>query len=389
MKKDAYRNGKIPGRRGYNINDVELVRLFNSGLEVLRIADGMNISQWTVLTHLKKLGLRRTQRHHVAKSDVFAIPVSGNCYWAGFLAADGFVLSGHNGVGIELSAIDIDHIKSLCRFVGRDESLWYRTRYKNGKIHEYAGVNLLSEQILEDLFRLFHIVPRKSLILEPPDLPKNLRRHFIRGYFDGDGSVGWHKHNKTVRLNFCSGSEKFLEWIWNTMCEELGGLGQRMIGRRKNSKVRTLDLSGDAAIKVFEWMYSDGGDVLCLKRKREKFLECQELLKIKRITCANKRQITIDNMVNLYAQGLSYSEIAKQLNTTKENVSYYLRQTSIQKRTKKTDSLVGQQLMKRDKEMLTAYENGEKAEDIARRFGIAKSSFWIAIRRAKEAPVVR
>ena len=30
-------------------------------------------------------------------------------------------------------------------------------------------------------------VPRKSLIITLPSIPKNLMHHFIRGYFDGDG----------------------------------------------------------------------------------------------------------------------------------------------------------------------------------------------------------
>ena len=43
-------------------------------------------------------------------------------------------------------------------------------------------------------------VPNKSLILKFPSeeiLPKELQRHFIRGYFDGDGTIGLYPHSKT------------------------------------------------------------------------------------------------------------------------------------------------------------------------------------------------
>lgn len=45
-------------------------------------------------------------------------------------------------------------------------------------------------------------VPRKSLILKFPDIEifkdKSLIRHFIRGYFDGDGCFGYaYNYNKT------------------------------------------------------------------------------------------------------------------------------------------------------------------------------------------------
>jgi intein/homing endonuclease len=36
------------------------------------------------------------------------------------------------------------------------------------------------------------MVPNKSLVLKFPDIPKEMYRHFIRGYFDGDGSLCLH-----------------------------------------------------------------------------------------------------------------------------------------------------------------------------------------------------
>lgn len=55
-----------------------------------------------------------------------------------------------------------------------------------------------------------------------PNIPKELIRHFIRGYFDGDGSACFsyatklNKH-RTLRISFCCGSKQFLEDI----CAEL------------------------------------------------------------------------------------------------------------------------------------------------------------------------
>ena len=41
-----------------------------------------------------------------------------------------------------------------------------------------------------DLMKL-DVVPRKSLIAEMPNINKSLVRHFIRGYFDGDGNISY------------------------------------------------------------------------------------------------------------------------------------------------------------------------------------------------------
>ena len=184
MKRDAYRNGKIPGRRGYGLDDDELVRLFDSGLKIIEIAGKMGISQWTVLAHLRKLGLRRNKRHHITRPDAFSTCSAGSCYWAGFLAADGCV-SSENEVDVELGIVDAEHLRTLCGFVGRDETLWFRKRerMRKGKprIFEYASVGLRSARIVEDLRTNFKVVPRKSLVLEPPDVPQPMLRHFIRG----------------------------------------------------------------------------------------------------------------------------------------------------------------------------------------------------------------
>ena len=380
-KAQAYRNCRIPGRCGYGIDDSEIAHLFDLGLKIDDIATKMNVSKWTVLAHLKKLGLRRTCRHQITNSNVFAELTIDSCYWAGFIAADGFVKTGCQQFGVELSVLDVKHLEDLCRFVGRDTVLYYRKRQGKSGIFEYVHVDFHSPKLTTDLRNNFKIVPRKSLILDPPEL-QPMRRHFIRGYFDGDGSIGWHKHNKTMRFSICSGSKHFLEWILNTMCEELGDLRQRAVSKRKNSRVHVLELSEDVVVRVMEWLYGSGGDALCLKRKLEKFHECRDKLTQKRINRQDNRKSLVETMTALYTTGLTYREIAEKLDFTIEKVSYYLRKTEIKKRGKAGGSYA-RQMRRRDVEMLNAYMSGEKASSIAERFDLTKSAFWVAIRRAK------
>lgn len=271
-KNSSYRDSKRPGRKGYDIDDAELARLFKTKMALAEIAGLMNISVWTALKHLKKLGLRRTQRHPISRQDAFAVITADTCYWGGFLAADGYTK--RNGIGIELAALDADHIKTLCRFVGRDEQLCFRQRHRRGKTYRHVSVDLLSLRIKDDLGRHFGIVPRKSVILEPPDLPQDMQRHFIRGYFDGDGCVSWHKDHSSIRLCFASGSEKLLEWISETIRKETQVTSLMTIVKRKSSRTHVFELYGEEAIKVLNWMYADGGDAICLERKKRKFESC-------------------------------------------------------------------------------------------------------------------
>ena len=55
-------------------------------------------------------------------------------------------------------------------------------------------------------------IPNKSLILLPPKLKDEFISHFIRGYFDGDGSIG--KYKNRYKITFL-GTNDLLLWILN------------------------------------------------------------------------------------------------------------------------------------------------------------------------------
>ena len=59
------------------------------------------------------------------------------------------------------------------------------------------------------------VVPRKSLILEPPKIKEEFYLPYILGYFDGDGSI-FQTKNKEFGINFV-GTKETLEWIKRTL----------------------------------------------------------------------------------------------------------------------------------------------------------------------------
>ena len=60
------------------------------------------------------------------------------------------------------------------------------------------------------------IVPRKSLILQPPLIDEQYFLPFILGYFDGDGSIYKLSQNNRYEISFV-GTKEMLTWI----CEVL------------------------------------------------------------------------------------------------------------------------------------------------------------------------
>ena len=107
-------------------------------------------------------------------------------YWLGFIAADGNVATKMNSMRINLNEIDRDHLKKFKKSIEGNQPIKDSIREKNHSVY----IDMNSNKVCRDLLK-YGVTPRKSLTLDINfDLiPDNLIHHFIRGYFDGDGSI--------------------------------------------------------------------------------------------------------------------------------------------------------------------------------------------------------
>jgi len=267
---DRRKTNKV-GRKGYNINNEEIVSLYlDDGLTMKEIGVKFDISHWTVLDRLKKSGVQKNTRHKVNHNTFSELGVH-NCYWAGFIAADGWI-SNNTAVGLELQHGDKNHLEKLCLFVGRDTKLWVRERQHDGKVFKYASVSLVSKQMVSDLKNYFNIVPNKSLILVPPDLPNYLKKHFVRGYIDGDGHIGWYKYRSCPRLSLVSGSIDMLKWVKLTISGLVPNVNDVSVYHR-NDNTHSFEYRGKQAYSILDWLYTGSTKGTRLQRKYERYKE--------------------------------------------------------------------------------------------------------------------
>lgn len=136
-------------------------------------------------------------------------------YILGFLYADGFVTNRVNGkyysVGATVSRKDDQILEDIARCFsnsGYTSHLKKRTSTTNGKSYETSNWRIGNTKLVQSLIR-FGISPRKTY--EQSDrvfenIPEGLKHHFVRGYFDGDGSIyhpkNSNKHSiKLISLN--------------------------------------------------------------------------------------------------------------------------------------------------------------------------------------------
>ncbi len=198
------------------------------------------------------------RKYSLDREDFFEIIDSPEkAYWLGFIAADGGLRSPEHGGGrrltLNLSAKDKSHLILLNSVLGSSRPL---RRWKSKGPNGGYRLSISSAKMCRDL-ESHGIIPRKTFSLEPPTgIPSRLNLHFIRGYFDGDGSVYVHKRSGRIRAKITSASLGILEWI-----QEIVGFGS--IRQESNKSTFTLNLSPK---RFYEFLYDSGS--VYLERKK-------------------------------------------------------------------------------------------------------------------------
>lgn len=152
-------------------------------------------------------------------------------YWAGFIAADGCVRyteKGYPTLSIGLQASDLPHLerfKSDCGAYNTNIGV-YTINYlkQDGTYAKVARMQLSGVySIVQDLFTIYNITPRKSFSLLPPNITtKENILAYIAGLIDGDGTirvanVNAKSNSNTLRIELCGASEALLSWVASQM----------------------------------------------------------------------------------------------------------------------------------------------------------------------------
>ena len=139
-----------------------------------------------------------------------------------------------------------------------------------GPIYDYVDkqacrINFSCKEMYNDLINLGG-EENKSLTLKFPDVPKQYLADFIRGYFDGDGSV-YDVQGKRFNTAFCCGSKDFLFTLWDKL-----KLYVSIKGGSYDEKNYKIVFGKKDSEKIAAFIYKDSPE-LYLKRKRDVFLK--------------------------------------------------------------------------------------------------------------------
>jgi hypothetical protein len=251
------------------MDDQQVTELYRQGLSSRQIAKALGISKPTVLKRLREAGMeRRPNRRRFFNEEAFSVFTPESCYWAGFLAADGWVDKRQTVVSVELAIKDRDHLVKLCGFLGADPAMVSERDKKQpwGTMGQFCAVHFCSMRMAKMLEENFNIVPNKSRTLRPPLLvPKELIHHFVRGYFDGDGWFSWSRGN--LKCGFCSGSCEFLTWLRSSI-HVLAHAKKPLLQQRPHSALYQIEFHGRIQVpEIVSWLYAGSTETSRLMRK--------------------------------------------------------------------------------------------------------------------------
>lgn len=214
---------------------------------------------------------RKSYKYNESYFEIIDTPEKA--YWLGFIYADGFITRKTNGSAVfGLTLAEEEPLIKLNQCLESDKPIgkYKKVNGYNPNSVEYK-LAFCSDKMVSDLEK-HGCVERKTFKLKFPNLDSGLISHFIRGYFDGDGSVFLHiqKANNTeyimLGVTIC-GIKSFLD----DLSKHIGFENYIYKDKRKETDCYSIKLASNiGCLKLYHYLYSNANNMY-LTRKKNKF----------------------------------------------------------------------------------------------------------------------
>lgn len=267
-----------------NISDIEIkeiIRLYSEEkISINKIKKTFKLQFEDVKNILKDNNVyirsrRESRMTYSYDEDYFSeINTSEKAYWLGFIYADGFITKKTNGspvFGLTLGEIEPLNKLNQCLCSNKPIGMYHKVNSYSSKSIEYK-LAFTSTKMVNDLEKWGCVENKTFKIKFPTFLEEHLISHFIRGYFDGDGSVYLYlqrfnnKEYVSLGSQIC-GIESFLR----DLAKYIDSENCIYKDTRKQTDCYKIQLNSNIkALKLYHYMYNNSNG-LYLTRKKEKF----------------------------------------------------------------------------------------------------------------------
>jgi hypothetical protein len=270
-----------------------IIAKYNKGLGSFSIAKQLGCSKYFILKILRKskverrhgVEAHRKRRAYKINFDFFKeIRTETQAYFLGLFCSDGCNHVKDNVAEITLNVNDKLILETLSKFIFVNKRPLIKIKpktYDNKKgrvfhVKEGRRLSICSKEVCDLLLKL-GIGERKTWSLKFPGIPDNLIKHFVRGYFDGDGGLSITRVKNRFVASFCIiGTEDICVGIQRVLSSV--GISAGIWHRKKDPKeVFVLGCSGcRKIIKIMDFLYD--GHTISIERK---FLLYRKLRKLR------------------------------------------------------------------------------------------------------------
>jgi len=264
LKKVLEDNGVDTARlRKWTKKDIEdIISLYeNEGLTIENIRASYKTRTQTIFDILRDNGVdtsknERKSVNRLLKHDFFeVIDTEEKAYFLGMLLADGCVRKqGSETPTITLELIDLDVIEEFKKALNADSKISISDRQRHVNEKPTYSISIRSSKMAEDLGK-FGVIPNKTYQTTGMcvGIPSYLKRHYLRGLFDGDGSL--YTSNGRWFIALTSNYTSFLEGTQDWLQELIPEL--KRVKTYDGKSVARITYSGKTAKKVCMLLYKD------------------------------------------------------------------------------------------------------------------------------------
>lgn len=231
----------------------------------------------------RRLGLKKypyTCDYHYFEE----VDTEEKAYWLGFLTADGWINKNDKNnagvTGMELQYGDMNHLKKFNKSIGGNYQItdrWRTCSLSNNqdKKNHMCCIRIFSLIMYNSLVNK-GFTKDKSYDYHIPHLRSDLVRHYIRGYFDGDGCLCF--TNKSFHINFVTASKILNDDVAEVLKLENFHVTESQYINDFNTIMYRIDICRQQdKINFLDWIYQDCN--IYLDRKYKKYLKVKNKYK--------------------------------------------------------------------------------------------------------------
>lgn len=249
------------------------IEMYLNGSLLKDIALKFHVNASTVSKHLKSNGISVDRyTYHFDEHYFDSIDTQEKAYYLGMLWADGHNCVDRGSIIIELQEQDAALLEKLNQLALNERPIRKQNLHdKNPKWQNQYRL-VLQSKYTSKMLESYGMIQNKSLVLTFPScIDEVLYHHFIRGYFDGDGSISLQENNKnrSAVINMV-GTKMFLSRVADIIRTNLGVSVYVSRDERARDPICTLRCSKrEDVVKILDWMYDDA--TIYMQRKYDKY----------------------------------------------------------------------------------------------------------------------